>query len=477
MRIAFIRPAIFGTCSRDAMEPLVFALLAALTPRGVDVVLYDERLAPIPLDAPVDLVALTVETYTARRAYQIAVEYRRRGVPVVMGGYHPTFLPDEARCHADAVVIGDAEGVWGRVVADAAAGRLQPRYAAAGFVPLDGIMPDRSIFAGKRYAPAALVQYGRGCRYGCEFCSIRAFYGDNLRQRPVDEVVAEIRASGRKHIFLVDDNIFVDVPKAKELFAALIPLKIRWSCQVSIDVTRDAELLDLLERSGCTTAVVGFESLNPGNLRQMKKGWNLKYGDYAAAVKRLRDHGVMIYGSFVFGYDADTPAAFDHTVDFAIAQKFYVGNFNPLTPMPGSELYTRLEREGRLAYARWWLEPEYRYGEAIFVPRGMTRAQLTAGVFRARRRFHGWRSIARRAVDRRSNCRDLYRLGAPPGVQRGHAARDSGKTGTAAGCAAVINRARLIIAWLGSARPSSDPTQSHPIQSDSSFPLTTPDRR
>ena len=411
MRIAFIRPSMTGARSRDAMEPLVFAILAALTPRDVETVLYDERLESIPFDAPTDLAAITVETYTARRAYQIADAYRARGVPVVMGGYHPTFLPDEALRHADAVVIGDADGIWPDVVRDAARGRLHARYQQDELPPLDHIRPDRRIFAGKRYAPAALVQYGRGCRYACEFCSIRAFYGSNLRQRPVDEVVAEIRAAGQKHVFLVDDNIFVDVPKAKELFAALIPLGIRWSCQVSIDVTRDDELLRLMQRSGCFSAVVGFESLNAGSLRQMRKGWNLKHGDYASAVTKLRAHGIMVYGSFVFGYDADTVDSFDRTVDFAIAHKFFVGNFNPLTPMPGSELYARLEREGRLVYPRWWLDPAYRYGEAIFEPRGMTRAQLTAGAFHARRRFHSWQSIARRGLDRRCNARSLYRAG------------------------------------------------------------------
>ena len=411
MRIAFIHPSMTGARSRDAMEPLVFAILAARTPRDVETVLYDERLAPIPLDAPADLAAITVETYTARRAYQIADAFRARGVPVVMGGYHPTFLPDEALQHADAVVIGDADGIWPDVVRDAARGRLEPRYQQDELPPLAGVQPDRRIFAGKRYAPAALVQYGRGCRYACEFCSIRAFYGSTLRQRPVDEVVAEIRATGRKHVFLVDDNIFVDIPKAKELFTALIPLGIRWSCQVSIDVTGDYELLRLMQASGCFSAVVGFESLNEASLRQMKKGWNLKHGDYAHAVTRLRDHGIMVYGSFVFGYDADTVDSFDPTVDFAIAHKFFVGNFNPLTPMPGSQLYARLEREGRLVYPQWWLDPVYRYGEAIFEPRGMTRAQLTAGAFRARRRFHSWQSIARRGLDRRCNARSLYRAG------------------------------------------------------------------
>ena len=411
MKVTFVHPDVMATRSSDAMEPLVFALLAAQTPPHVETVLYDERVERIDFDEPTDLAAITVQTYTARSAYQIALEYRRRGVPVVMGGYHPTFCPDEALCYADAVVIGDADRIWPQIVRDAEAGRLRQRYRQTGLPPLDGLTVDRSIFSGKRYAPVSLVQYGRGCRYACDFCSISAFYGSNLRQRPLDEVVGEIERAGRKHIFLIDDNIFVDVPKAKELFRALIPLGIRWSGQVSIDVVKDAELMRLLERSGCTTAVVGFESLNEENLRQMKKRWNLKYGDYATSVRILQDHGVMIYATFVFGYDGDTPDSFDVTLDFAQRSKFWLANFNPLTPMPGAVLDARLRQEGRLLYDRWWVDPEYRYGQATFRPRGMTAQQLTDGCYRARRGFNTLGSIARRAFDGRTQMRDIYRFG------------------------------------------------------------------
>ena len=411
MKITFVRPNMSPTRATDAMEPLAFAILAGVTPPDVELTLMDDRIEPIDYDRPADLVAITVETYTARRAYAIALEYHRRGVPVVMGGYHPTFLPGEALRFADAVVMGDGDRLWPQVIADAQAGRLRRIYRDDALPPLVGQFPDRRIFRGKRYAPVTLVQYGRGCRYACEFCSIHAFYGSDLRQRPVAEVVAEIEAAERKHIFLVDDNIFVDVERAKELFTALIPLKIRWSCQISIDITRDRELMRLLERSGCTTAVVGFESLNENNLRQMKKRWNLKHSDYATSVQILQDHGVMIYGSFVFGYDEDTPDSFDITLDFAVRSKFYLANFNPLTPMPGAALYDRLAREGRLLYDRWWLDPAYRYGHATFQPRRMTADELTAGCYRARQGFNTIRSIATRAAETRSNSRDLYRLG------------------------------------------------------------------
>jgi radical SAM superfamily enzyme YgiQ (UPF0313 family) len=397
MRITFVRPNLHPGRSSDAMEPLAFAILASLTPSDVEVVLHDERLAPVPLDDPTDLVAMTVETYTARRAYQLASAYRARSVPVVMGGYHPTFLPDEAALFADSLVLGDAEGVWPQVVEDARRGRLRPVYHQAEHPTLAGRpLPDRSIFAGKRYAPISLIQYGRGCRFHCDFCSIHAFYGTNLRQRPVSEVCTDIERADHRLVFFVDDNLFVDVPRAKELFRAIAPLGITWTCQTSIDIARDRELVALMAKSGCTSALFGFESLDLHNLRQMRKGWNLKWQDYDTSIGVMHDAGIMIWGMFVLGYDHDTADSFDVTVEFAIRHKFFLANFNPLTPTPGAALYDRLAREGRLIYDRWWIDPRYRYGAATFHPRGMTAEELTAGCWRARRVFHTAGSMGRR---------------------------------------------------------------------------------
>ncbi|UCG72866.1 MAG: B12-binding domain-containing radical SAM protein [Chromatiales bacterium] len=411
MKITFVRPNFYPARSYDAMEPLCFAILKSLTPPDIETVLYDERLESLPVDEPTDLVAMTVETYTARRAYQVASQYRQHGIPVVMGGYHPTFMPDEASMFADAVVLGDAEGVWEQVVRDARAGRLRPRYGPYFQPTLEGLKPDRSIFAGKRYSPLALVQYGRGCRFNCEFCSIHAFYGTNLRQRPVRDVVAEIERQNKRHVFLVDDNIFVDVDRAKELFTALIPLNIRWSCQVSIDIARYPEIVELMAKSGCLSVLVGFESLDPANLQQMRKGWNSKWIDYPTAIRRFRDAGIMIYGTFVFGYDQDGPDAFEPAVEFSIEHKFLLANFNPLTPTPKADLYERLKREGRLIYDKWWLDSRFRYGEATFHPRGMTAQELTKGCYRARTAFNTASSIVRRLLDPHANLRTPYRAG------------------------------------------------------------------
>ncbi len=395
--------------SSDAMEPLCFAILKSLTPDEVETAFYDERLEPVPVDEDTDLVAMTVETYTARRAYQIADAYRRKGVPVVMGGYHPTFLPDEGLEHADAVVKGDAEGVWHHLLADAQNGGLQKVYESPEFPELAGLMPDRSIFAGKKYAPTGLVQYGRGCKFNCSFCSIRAFYGSNLRQRPVEEVIEDIRRSGKRHIFIVDDNIFVDVDRAKALFEALIPLNIKWSCQVSIDVARDPELVDLMARSGCISALIGFESLHPDSLKEMKKGWNVKWQSYDESIAVFQNAGIMIYGTFVFGCDHDTVDDFDAAVEFSIRHRFVLANFNPLTPTPGAPLFDRMQKEGRLLHDKWWLDPDFKYGDATLRPNGMTAEELTRGCFDARQKFNTAGSILKRLTDRRTNSRSPYR--------------------------------------------------------------------
>ena len=411
MKITFIRPNIYPGRSRDAMHPLCFAILKSLTPNDVETAFYDERLEEIPYDEDTDLVAMTVETYTARRSFQIASEYRKRGVKVIMGGYHPTFLQEECLHYADAIVEGDAEGIWPQVLIDARSGNLKKHYKANGFAELNGPLPDRSIFAGKRYLPITLVQYGRGCKYNCDFCSIRAFYGSSLRQRPIDRLIEELEILNPRHVFIVDDNIFTDVQKAKELFTALIPLKIKWSCQVSIDVAKDPELVALMAKSGCLTALIGFESLEQKNLKQMRKQWNTKHQSYADSIKVFQDAGIMIYGTFVFGYDQDTVDSFERTVEFAIKHRFYLANFNPLTPTPGARLFQTMEKEGRLLHDRWWLDRNYRYGQATFRPHGMTADQLTEGCHQARKMFYSWSSIAKRSLAFKINAGTPYRAG------------------------------------------------------------------
>ena len=382
------------------MEPLPPAVIAGLTPPGVEVAFHDDRMETIPFDEPTDLVAISVETYTARRAYEIASEYRRRGVPVVMGGFHATLCPEEVAQYAEAVVIGEAEQLWEGVLADAERGALQTYYRAEKRPSLARLRPDRSIFAGKRYLPIGLVEAGRGCHFRCDFCAVQTVFQHSQTRRPADDIVAELAALRHKPlIFFVDDNITSNMEQAKELFRALIPLKLRWVSQASINAAHDEEFLELMAASGCQGVLIGFESLNPLNLKTMNKGFNLMKGGFAQALANLRRHQIRLYITFVFGYDEDTEASFDETVAFAMEHKFYIAAFNHLTPFPGTPLYRRWEAEGRLRYEKWWLDERYRYNQIPFTPRHMAPERLQRGCVEARERFYRWSSIWRRGLD------------------------------------------------------------------------------
>jgi len=411
MRIVLVQPNAGAARAGDAMAPLALGVLSALTPPGHRVTLVDERVEPVPAALEADLVGISVQTYTARRAYQLADGFRRRGLQVVMGGHHVSLVPDEAAPHADALALGDAEGIWPGLVDDAATGRLRPRYQAATPPPLLGVQVDRALFAGKGYLGWQLVQFGRGCRHACDFCSIHALYGSSYRHRPVAETVAEVAALPGPFVFFVDDNLFADPPAALALLAALPATGKRWGAQISIDALADEATVDLLAAAGCGAVLVGLESLDPESLKEMRKSWNRLGPSYAECIARLRARGIMVYGTFIFGYDHDGPEAIDQALRFSMAQRLFVANFNPLTPTPGTPLYQRLKAEGRLLGDPWWLDPGFRYGSAQFTPARMTAALLTEGVYRARRRFTGWRSIAWRALDRQANTRTLTSAG------------------------------------------------------------------
>jgi radical SAM superfamily enzyme YgiQ (UPF0313 family) len=410
MKITFVRPHITSYRAADALEPLVFGVLAQLTPPDVEVVLYDDRIEPIPYDEPTDLVALTVETFTAKRAYQIAAQYRKRGVPVVMGGYHPSLLPEEASQYADAIAIGDAESIWPRIVADARAGRLQRFYQSPPDLAVEGVSPRRSLFASKHYAGLRIVQFGRGCRFACDFCSIHAFYGRSMPRRCLEDVLAELEELRGRYVFFADDNLFNDRQQAETLFKALKPFNIHWACQTSLDIVQSPELLDLMAQSGCVGVLIGFETLNEASLAQMKKKWNTKQGSYSDSLAKIYERGIMAFGSFMFGYDSDTPEVFDRTLEFAMHSKLALAQFNTVTPFPGTPLYERLKRDNRLLFDPWWLHDDYRYGDTIFQPKNMTAAELRDQTVRLRYEFNTYSAIARRMLAPKMNAHSIYNL-------------------------------------------------------------------
>lgn len=406
MRLTLVHPCIGRKVGQRyirtwQMEPLPPAQLAALTPKDVEIKFYDDRMEKIPFDEPTDLVAISVETYTARRAYQIASEYRRRGVPVVMGGFHATLRTQEVLRYAECVVVGEAEAIWAQVIRDFQAGRMRRVYRAAERPDLAGVRPDRSIFKGKRYLPIGLVEAGRGCHLKCDFCAIQAYFSSTQTRRPSEDILAELREirDQKKLIFFVDDNITSNMAQAKEFFRALIPEKVKWVSQASINAAHDEEFLALIKESGCQGLLIGFESLNPENLKDMNKSFNTARGGFEVALANLRKHGIRLYPTFIFGYDHDTPASFDETLAFAQRHQFYIAAFNHLTPFPGTPLYERLEKEGRLRFQEWWLDPDYRYNTVPFWPKKMHPDAVQEGCVQNRARFYSWRSIAKRSLD------------------------------------------------------------------------------
>jgi len=397
------------------MEPLQLGVLAALTPPDVEIALWDDRLESIPYEKPTDLVAITVETYTARRAYEIAAEYRRRGVRVVMGGMQPTLIPEEVQPHADSIFIGDAETKWVQVIDDARRGTLQPRYEAPVGIAHPGIHTRRDIFKGKGYLPISLMQFSRGCRFACTFCAVSSYFDKGHYTRLAEEVVGEIEARERKQIiFFVDDNILSNFAAAKELFRALIPLKVHWVSQGSIDMTQDRALMGLMVESGCVGMVVGFESISRESLRWMRKSPNFVGGfdGYKQQVEVIRDYGIQLWAAFTLGHDHDTVDSIRETLDWAMENRFPLAAFNILVPYPRTPLYEKLEAEGRLLYdGKWWLHPEYRFNYAAFRPKNMTPDELTEACWNARSTYNSLGFLIRRAFDFKTNLRTLYKLG------------------------------------------------------------------
>lgn len=408
MKITFIRPNLSKRRSPDALQPLAIAVLKGLTPDSIETEFFDERIEEIPENIECDLAAISVQTFTARRAYQIADSLRKRGIKVVLGGYHATFMPGESLEHADAVVVGEAENIWEKVLLEAKAGKLAGIYKSNGSHNLKNVYYDRSIFKGKKYPnPVYPVEFSRGCKFSCEFCSVSEFNSHSYRSRPVSDVIEEIKALPGKYLLIVDDNIFADEENAHLFFKAMIPLKRKWGCQVSLDVVQNEENVALMAKSGCIAALIGFESLNEKNLTQMRKGAARVSNNYSEAIARIKRYGIMVYGSFLFGYDDDIGDAFAATIDFATKHKFFLANFNSINPMPGTKLYKRLKTEGRLINESWWLHEKYKYGEIMFKPKHLTPTELKDGCIWVRLRFSRYSQILRRFFDLSSNCRNI----------------------------------------------------------------------
>lgn len=387
----------FAQSSAWHMPPLALGYVAALTPERWEIRIVDEYVELLDLNASADLVGITSYSANATRAYEISARFRQRGIPVVMGGIHVSMCPDEAQQYCDCVVIGEAESVWPAVIRDFDNGCLAKRYTGERLPMVNWPVPRRDLFSDKY--EMAVIQTSRGCPFGCEFCSVTAFNGREYRQRPVAEILDELEAIPQGLVYFVDDNILGfghgAEERAVQLFKGMIDRKIKkiWATQTSMNIADNEEVLRYAQKSGCRAFYIGIESLHVDNLRQMRKGVNLKIGParFGEVIRRIHRHGIAVIGSFIVGHDHDDVSTFSRMVDFMDTCGPDVFQLSYLTPFPGTALFKRIARDGRNLYADFPNAWDYCDTDNIMIrPQNMSIVALAHGFdYVVRQRLNG----------------------------------------------------------------------------------------
>ncbi len=407
--------------------------VAAVTPPDIEVKIIDEAFEKVNFDEKVDLVGLTAQTPVAPRAYQVAAQFRKRGVPVVMGGVHASMLPDEALQHVDAVVIGESEQVWPNLIEDLKKGQLRRIYEGSGFIdPSKLPLPRRELLNAKFYFPLKLLETTRGCPHHCDFCGVSKFFGFRYRSRPIPEIDRELRALfpegsvmhpiskrilslfskdlpyflKRRLLYVIDSNIAGDRRFCLDLLSLLETYDLLWWGHAPVSVAFDQKLLDGFSQSGCIALNIGFESFSTKNLQTMGKGFN-QPSRYAEAVRRIRDQGIGIMGTFIVGLDDDDPGVFQRIIDFCNHERLDWALAFIMAPYPGTESYKRLEQEGRILCRDW---ERYDSLNAVYQPALMSVEELEKGMRRIWREVFSLNSIYRRIL-RRPRVHPLFYLG------------------------------------------------------------------
>lgn len=398
MKIILISPTVnveTRTNKGLMMPQLALYILAGLTPREHEVDTIEEETEYVDLEQECDLVGISCMTANAPRAYELCQEFRKRGRTVILGGVHPTILPDEALQHADCVVVGEAEGVWEKLIQDFQNNNLKRKYHEP-LPDLGKYVPkDFSKIIKRRLYNLIPIMTTRGCPYNCDFCCVSNLFGREIRHIPIENVVRDIQESGAKNFIFLDDNIIGNATYAKALFKAIKPLKIKWVGQASVSLlVKDEELMQLAAESGCKALFFGLESVSEIQLKTMRKAIN-EIEQLETALKKIKKAGILIHASMVFGFDNDTKETFNETIRFLIKNKVCSASLNILTPYPGTKIYENLKNENRLITTNW------RYCDhntVVFKPKNMTPYELQMGKTKAKKKFYSLLSVLYRVL-------------------------------------------------------------------------------
>lgn len=383
-----------GLFDRFNYPSLTLKQLAAITPSEHDLVLVDERYEIIDFDIKYDVVGISSLTYNSIRGYEVAKEFRKRNIPVVMGGYHATLMPNEAKEHVDSVVIGEAEYTWPRVLEDLKTGQLKPFYRPEKVIPADKI-PAANHEIGTYNPFNEPIQATRGCPTGCEFCAMNVMEGKTFRGRPINHIIDEINSIKSKSLFFADASLTINPRYSKELFKAMKKDTNKYSeafANVNV-LTKDNDFLKLASDAGFYNWYVGIESISQENINQAGKGTN-KVENYGKAIKKVRDHGMMVTGFFMFGFDHDTPETFQKTLEKIYEWDLDEVSFSIITPYPGTRLFTRFDKDGRIVCRDW---SKYHEGKVNYKPIGLTEEQIVDGIKKMALDYYSIPNIVKRS--------------------------------------------------------------------------------